>query len=323
MMVRFGIVGAAGIAKRFAHDIKFVGNASITAVAARTSEKAEAYKKEYAVDYAFPSYEEMAKSDVIDAAYIATPHRFHYEHALLFIKNKKHVLVEKPITVNLGEYERLVEAAKAAGVLLMEAMWTRFLPAINHVKRLVDSGRLGKLLEAKIEFGIPLMLFTSSDRRWLNPELAGGSLLDLGVYNLTMYNLIKKADTQDLFAKAKFTSTLVDSDCQINITDSNNAKIELRSSMKKLLSNKAKLIYENGSLVLKDFFGCQKVIIDGVKKTIPYEGDGFVHEIRAFANDVESGVLEDPVMTHEVSRESMASLDQVRKLIKLSYPFED
>ncbi|MGI6392085.1 MAG: Gfo/Idh/MocA family protein [Candidatus Izemoplasmatales bacterium] len=321
-MVRFGIVGAGGIAKRFCKDIKLVDNAVITAVASRTIDKAEAYKKALGLEHAFSSYSDMAKSDVIDAAYIATPHTFHYELALLFIKNKKHVLVEKPITVNLHQYEELIKAAKTNNVLIMEALWTRFLPAVKYVKSLVDSGKLGDLKKATIEFGHPLALFSSPKKRLMNPDLAGGSLLDLGVYNLSLYNYVKKVPVKTIVASAAFTKTGVDSECDVLITDENDAKIRLRSSMKRFLSNKARLEYSNSCIELKRFFGCQVVSIDGKKITIPYKGDGFVHEIIAFADDIENGLLEDPIMTHEASRESMSYLDQIRKLIKLKYPFE-
>jgi predicted dehydrogenase len=133
MMIRFGIVGAKGIAQKFARDIKLVENAKLTAVSARSEEQAKAYQNMYKTEYFFSSYEEMAKSSVIDAVYIATPHNLHFSLAILFMENKKHVLVEKPIAVNQVEYQKMIDCAKKNQVLLMEAMWTSFLPSTNYV----------------------------------------------------------------------------------------------------------------------------------------------------------------------------------------------
>ncbi len=321
-MVRFGIVGAGGIAKKFGKDIAYVKNATITAVSGRSKESAEKYKAYFKVEHAFSSYEEMAKSDVIDAVYIATPHNFHYEHTLLFIRNKKHVLVEKPITVNLNQYEELLLEAKKHGVLIMEAMWTHFLPAIRYVKELADSKAYGNLVEAKINFGFPLITFYPDEKRLLNPDLAGGSLLDLGVYPLSFYNLIKQVPIKTIDATATFTHTGVDDTCHVEIVDDSNARIHIKSSISKMLLDHALLTFANGIIELKNFHGCRRLVINGKRKTIPYEGEGFVHEIRAFANDVENNLLEDPILTHQASRESMKLMDDIRQIIGLKYPFE-
>ena len=201
-MVRFGIVGGGGIAKKFARDIAFVDHAVISAVAARTKEKAEEYGVFYHVKHMFSSYEEMAKSDVIDAVYIATPHSFHFEHAMLFIQHKKHVLVEKPITVNARQFKLLSNAAKTAGVLLMEAMWTHFLPATKFVKDLIDSNSLGKMQEAYIDFGYSLITNYPKERRLLNPKLGGGSILDIGVYPISFFLLINQVPIYEISAEA-------------------------------------------------------------------------------------------------------------------------
>jgi len=203
-MVRFGIVGAGGIANKFARDLLLVDNAKLTAVSARSVAKAEAYKLQYNVEFAFSSYEAMALSDKIDAVYIATPHNFHYEQAILFMRNHKHVLIEKPIAVNLSQYEEMVKVAKDNSVLMMEAMWTRFLPSTRFIKGIIDEGDFGNLVEADIEFGYSLIDNYPEERRLLNPNLAGGSVLDMGVYPLSFFLMINKAEIKEINAKADF-----------------------------------------------------------------------------------------------------------------------
>lgn len=321
-MVRFGIVGAGGIAKKFARDLAFVENAIITAVATSSKEKLEEYKQYYQADFAFSSYEDMAKSDAIDAVYIATPHSFHYEQALLFMKHNKHVLIEKPITVNLKEYEELKKVALEHNVLMMEAMWTYYLPAVIRAQELVKDGSFGKLLEAQIWFGQQLIDDYPKERRLLNPALAGGSILDIAVYPFSLYRLFQESPIKTMTAEAEFTSTGVDADCTVEITEEKGAKIHIRSSIKYGLFDFAKLTYENGVIELHEFHGCSSISVNGVREEIPYEGEGFVHEIRAFADDIDDNILEDPVMTYQQSTDSMTILDKTRELIGLKFPFE-
>ncbi len=321
-MVRFGIVGAGGIANKFSRDINYVEDALITAVSARTKEQAEEYKLRYSTKYAFSSYEDMAKSDVIDAVYIATPHSFHYEHAILFMKNKKHVLIEKPIAVNHIQFEEMVRVAKENNVLMMEAMWTHFLPSTIFIQNMINEEGLGKLLSAKIDFGYSLIENYQIDKRLLNPNLAGGSILDIGVYPLAFYQLIKQVDIIDLKAKAEFTQSGVDAFCEIEITNANNAKIHLRSSIDRELPNNAELIYEKGVIKMIDFSRSKEVYINNTKYNIEFEGEGFVHEIRSFVNSIENNLFENPIMTHELSDSTIKLMDSIREIIGLKYPFE-
>lgn len=321
-MVRFGIVGASGIAQKFARDIKLVENAKISAVSARNSEQAKIYQKMYETEYAFSSYEEMAKSDAIDAVYIAVPHNFHCELALLFMKNRKHVLVEKPLGVNQREYEKMFASSRENKVLLMEAMWTHFLPSTAYVKKIIDSNILGKLKEAEIEFGYNLVDNYPKTGRLLNKELAGGSLLDLGIYPVSFYNLIRQAEIKEIQASAEFTNTGVDLETEIIIIDEFDAKITMRSSLNTKLDNDAFLVYEFGDIKMIDFHRSVKVFINNQELNIPFEGEGFVPEIKSFVESITNGEIENKISTFKRSLESIKILDETRKLIGLKYPFE-
>lgn len=321
-MIRFGIVGAGGIANKFISDLALVKDAKLSAIAARTPEKAAAYKKQYHPDFVFSSYEDMAKSDCIDAVYIATPHNFHYEQALLFIREKKHVFIEKPITVNQKQLDHLIEEAKKHQVLMMEAMWTYFLPATHWLRVILDHQLLGKLKKAVVSFGFPLTIGKKTDHRLLDPNLAGGGLLDMGVYPINYYLLLSKAPIKSLSVKAQLTKTSVDGNGIIGIIDEDQTEFILKYSINKLLGDKAILKFEYGEIVMKDFHGCQEVKLNGHSIPIKYEGLGFTHQIRSFVDSINNNQLENPIVSLEHSRKSMALLDMIRKEIPLVYPFE-
>jgi len=321
-MIRFGIVGAGGIAKIFAHDILLVDGAVLNAVSARTKEKAEYYKQEYGVPYSFSSYEEMAKSDLIDAVYIATPHNFHHDLAILFMNHGKHVLVEKPIAVNIDEAKEMIEVAKRNGVMLMEAMWTHFLPSTRFVKGLTKEGDFGKLLEAKFEFGYDIISGEPDSGRHLDPKLAGGSVLDMGVYPLSFFQLIEDSKIESLRATAKLTHTGVDATTEVEILTEGNALVKIRCSLSETMGNDATLVYENGTILMKNFSRCQEVFVNNGRFEIPFEGKGFVHEMRAFVKDIEKQRSEDPIRSLKASLRTMELMDMVRNQIGLKYPFE-
>jgi len=318
-MIRFGIVGAGGIARKFARDIKFVDNAKITAVSARNQATANKYKEEYEVEFAYPSYLELAKSKEVDAIYIATPHNFHHEHAIMFMKHKKHVLIEKAVSANEKQLVEMIACAKENNVLLMEAMWTHFLPSSRYVKDYIKG--LGNLKEAYIDFGYDL-LGDNPKERILKPELAGGSILDVGVYPISFYHFVQKSPIKEIKASAAFTDTGVDAACDIEITDENDAKIYIKSSVNKLQSNDARLIYEDGIIEMKDFSRSKELYIDGDRIDIDYIAEGFPHQIESFIESIQNNQIENGIMTFNASQICMKTMDEVRRLIGLKYPFE-
>ena len=126
--IRWGIVGPGGIANKFAKAIKNVDCAELVAVASRSEQSGKAFAEKYDISIVFCGYESMAKSDVVDAVYIATPHSLHYSHAMLCVQNKKPVLCEKSFTTTAWEAEELFATAKENGVFITEAIWTRYMP---------------------------------------------------------------------------------------------------------------------------------------------------------------------------------------------------
>jgi len=321
-MIRFGIVGAGGIARKFARDIQFVDNAIVVAIASRNIKKANEFKDEFGIEFAFGSYEEMANSNEIDAVYIATPHNFHMEQSILFMNHKKHVLCEKPIAVNVNQFELMVEAAKSNDVLLMEAMWTRFLPVTLKVREVIRSKKLGNLKHANLEFGFAFVGKKEDKGRLFNENLAGGSLLDVGIYPVAYTLNLTDEPIKSLTTKAQFYKTGVDTECIIDVVFKGGATAHLVSSFLEDRLCPALIEFENGTILVENFWSSTKVTINNEVFEFPHLGEGFPYEIKAFVGTLEKGLLENDVMTYEQSRKSMELLDRIRKDIGLVYPFE-
>lgn len=181
--INWGIIGAGNISSKFATALKDMENTNIRAIAARDLKKSEEFAKEFGADIAYGSYEELAKDPEIDVVYIGTLHTEHVKNTELCLKNKKAVLCEKPFTLNAKDTKYLMNLAKENNVFLMEAMWTKFLPVTNKVKQWIAEGKIGTVKRLEIGFGFSNPIDYSS--RMFNYEMAGGALLDMGVYPIT------------------------------------------------------------------------------------------------------------------------------------------
>ena len=178
--VRWGIVGPGRIARLVVQDFDEVASAEVVAVASRSADRAEAFAGEHGVPRAYGSYREIIAAEDVDVLYIATPHPQHEAVALAAIAAGKAVLVEKAFTATVAGAERVVEAARTARVFAMEAMWTRFQPAIVAARELIADGAIGEVRQVQADLGVDRP-FDPADRLY-DPAQGGGALLDLGVY---------------------------------------------------------------------------------------------------------------------------------------------
>lgn len=177
--LRWGILGTGLIARLFTSDLNLTGH-TVTAVGSRTQESADAFAGEHGIPRAHGSYEELAADPEVDVIYISTPHPFHAEGALLALSHGKHVLVEKPFTLNAAEARQVVELAEEKGLIVLEAMWTRWLPHMIRIRELIASGALGEVRAVIADHDQKLP--DDPEHRIQNPALGGGALLDLGIY---------------------------------------------------------------------------------------------------------------------------------------------
>jgi len=183
-MNNWAVIGTGGMAGAFVSDANHGKGGQFTAVYSRTLDKANAFADEHDIEHRFDNLADMLARDDIDIVYIATPHTQHFEQAMLAIQAGKAVLVEKPVTTNLEDTKRLYDAAKEAGVFCQEALWTRFNPAYQQILAEARDGRLGTIRHSTSNFGFPAP--KDPEHRLNNPKLAGGALLDIGLYPLLL-----------------------------------------------------------------------------------------------------------------------------------------
>lgn len=186
--LRWGILGTGGIANAFAADLVNADSGEVTAVGSRNQANADRFGDRHAIARRHASYEALVSDNGVDVIYVATPHSFHHEHALLALEAGKHVLVEKAFTMNAEQAVELVAAARARGLFLMEAMWTRFLPHVLEIRRLLAEGALGQVVTVMADHGQWFAFDPQS--RLFAPELGGGALLDLGVYPVSFASMV-------------------------------------------------------------------------------------------------------------------------------------
>ncbi len=322
--VRWAVLGAGKIAHSFTQDFNAVKNAELVAIAASNKSRAEAFAKEYSLPLAY-SYEELYNSNEVDAVYVATTHNFHYEQCMQCLEHGKNVLCEKPITLNDNQFKKLARLSQEKKVFLMEAMWTWFLPSVLKAKQWLQEGKIGNLKIIEAGFGFPMEKnFTG---RMYNIELAGGALLDLGVYPVAFsaYFMNKKPDT--ITASGVLTNTGVDERTGM-ILQYGDVTATLFTSMVSIMANKAMLYGENGYIEIPDFFKASAALLydDHHNLIEKFEDDrttkGYNYEIQHATDAILQQKLESDIMPHSKSDEIQEIMTEVRRQIGLAYPGE-
>jgi len=322
--IRWGIVGPGCIANKFATAIKNVDSAELVAVASRTEESGRAFAKKYNIPNVFCGYETLAQSDCVDAVYIATPHPFHKDCAELFIKNKKHVLCEKPLCINAYQATKLKECAQKNKVFLMEAMWTRFLPAIKELQKVVLKGTIGDVMGITADFCYATS--PEEEEKLFLTSMAGGSILDVGVYGLHFASLLLGSNPDKISCVAQIANG-VDTHAQISLVYDSGAIATVTSATVLQKPENAVVYGTKGYITIPQFYGANElcVCVDGEKKIISAHsiGDGFEEEIYEACQCIASGKLQSDTMTLDESIAIIRIMDSAREQIGVKYPLFD
>ena len=318
--IKWGIIGLGKIANKFATDLAIVENTQLVAVASRSQYKADKFAAKFNVENTYKSYEKLAKDSAVDAVYIATPHSFHKEHALLCMQNKKAVLCEKPFAMNLQEVEEMIATARENNVLLMEALWTFFLPDFKYVLDIVKNNKFGKLkrLEADFGFYAPYNI----ENRLFKKELGGGSLLDIGIYPIFVA-LSTLGIPVSIASEASFFENGADSECNI-VFNYKNAKAILSSSLLKKSPTLALFTFDKAVVKINSQFHAPTTVTvfnDKQEETIDfsYNTIGYNFEIEHFNTLLRNSKKESTIMTFDFSKRLIKTLDKVREIIGLQY----
>ncbi|PZR52676.1 gfo/Idh/MocA family oxidoreductase [Xylanimonas oleitrophica] len=323
--VRWGVLGAGSIAASFADGVRSRTRGSITAVGSRQAAKAEAFTAAHAPGArAHGSYEELVTDDDVDVVYVATPHSHHLEHALLAVGAGKHVLVEKPLTRSVAESELLLDAAREAGVFCMEAMWTRFLPHVAALRAVIARGEIGQVRTVQAEFDVAFPY--DPEHRLFAPGLAGGALLDLGVYPLAFaHDLLGMPEY--VTVRGSLAPTGVDDHVGMLLEWAEGQQAVLHTSSRAAGPQAATIIGTQGRIELaQGFFTPTDFTVtraDGTRWT--YEsprGEGKAYEAAEVARLIAAGAVESPRHTWRDTLEVMSLLDEARSQVGVVYPGE-
>lgn len=322
----WAILGPGNIARKFAQDLALVPQARLHAVASRSLANAQAFAAEFGVPHAVGSYEDLLAVPGIDAVYIATPHSEHYAHTLLCLRAGLPVLCEKAFAQNAGQAQEMIRVAREGRVLLMEAFWTRFFPAIAQALTLVAAGHIGEVKHLVADFGFATPYQPAG--RLFNPALAGGSLLDIGVYPLFISQLFLGVPSA-VGAVATFAPTGVDLNCAMSLAYPGGATASLFSTIEAQTENRCVLFGTKGKLHLLGRFHAPtgvQVQLTGEELTqtfsCPAPGLGYHYEAAHVQECLAQGLTESPLLPLDFSLQLMQQLDAVRQHIGLRYPGE-
>lgn len=322
--MKLAILGAGNIAGVMAKTIIPMEGVEAYAVAARELSRAQTFAKEYGFAKAYGSYEEMLRDSAIDLVYVATPHSHHYDHVKLCLENGKNVLCEKAFTVNARQAEELLAMAKSKGKLLTEAIWTRYIPMRFILDGVLESGIIG---EAQSLTGNLCYVLNHLERN-KRPELAGGALLDLGVYPLNFACMTFKSGVKRIVSTCRFNEYGVDDENSILITFEDGKTATLHSSQL-AASERGGMIYgTKGYIEVENINNCQGIkvfdknyrLIQEIKA--PAQITGYEYEVEACMEAMNKGLLECPQMPHAETLRMMRIMDRIREDWGLKYPME-
>jgi predicted dehydrogenase len=320
--INWGIIGLGNIAHKFAHDLQLVEGANVYGVASRSIDKAKKFGEQYQADRYYGSYKELTDDPNIDVVYIATPHVYHCELTLMALDAGKAVLCEKAFGMNTAEVEKMIAKAKEKKLFLMEALWTRFIPATEKMLALVNSGSIGELQTVRADFGFKADF--DPDKRLFNKELGGGSLLDIGIYPIFL-SLLTLGVPKEITARATMSTTAIDSSCMMLFKYANDQTAILDSNINIATPVEGWLHGAKGSLKMHNPFHHTKEIsfykdhnlIENF--TLDYIGNGYYHEILEVMQCLRKGKTESEKMPLSFSLELIELLDNVRNEIGLTY----
>jgi predicted dehydrogenase len=326
-MYNWGIIGPGKIARKFAADLKLLPNARLHAVASTSPERAAAFAAEYNIGHVFTRYEDIVHCPGIDIVYVATPHALHCENALICLEHGLPVLCEKPFAMNSAEARRMVAAAHKNRAFLMEALWTRFIPAVNHAFELLAQGEIGELHTVKSDFGFKMPFDPS--HRIFNKALGGGSLLDIGIYPaLLPLLLFGKPAGEDILAAATFTPTGVDESCAFTFQYPGNRLALGHSTVAANTPVEAWLYGTEGTIYLHPrWHHTDRLTVSRYEDRqenkrdlhLPYEGWGYSFEAAHVMQCLENEMLESDKIPLDLTLDLVETLDIVREKVGLEY----
>lgn len=324
-VIRWGILGTGKIASAFATALQDTPGARLVAVASRSADSATTFGARFGASRCHGSYQALADDAGVDVVYIGTPHPMHHENAMMCLHGGKAVLVEKSFAMNRRQAEDIIALARRKRLFVMEAMWTRFLPAVMEAKRIVDSGEIGTPTHVSADFGFAASV--GPQHRLLNPDLGGGALLDVGIYPLSMASFFL-GEVEAVQAQAQMAASGIDLQTAFTLRHKGGAMSSCSCSLRARTPTELTISGEKGFVRLHDrFYNTETMsvtLVDGPARsqrtlTMPRSGNGYTHEAQEVGRCMRLGLIESPFIPHEETLNIMGAMDDIRRQIGLRY----
>jgi predicted dehydrogenase len=316
--IKWGIVGTGGIAKLFANDIKQIENCKVIAVCSRKQESGDKFANKYKIENVYTDYTAMLANRDIDCIYVATPHSMHRDNSIQAMKAGKAVLCEKPISLSLKDTKEIIEYSKTHNILFMEALWSKFLPAVSKLLELLDEKVIGDIKFVKADFGIDVGDDYPEDARLLNPELGGGALYDVGIYPISFASFIFKETPIAIQTTKIAASTGVDALSSYTFQYKNGSCATLFGTITAVPENNLFIRGTEGCINMPKFWQGDQFSIEfnnGRKEShkFPKSGHGYTHEIKEFVKSYEKGSYQNEIMPHKESVNISKVMEEIYK----------
>jgi len=324
--IRWAILGTGNIARQFATGLKAVSDAKLLAVGSRSAHNAEKFAADFSVPRIYPTYQQLANDPDLDIIYIATPHPFHMENSILCLKAGRSVLCEKPFAINAKQAKKMITAAKANKVFLMEAMWTRFLPAVEKVRKLLDKQIIGRPQMVQANFGFKADAIPK--HRLLNPKLGGGALLDVGVYCISFASMVFNKPAKKITSMAHIGKTGVDEQSAYILGYDKDQMAVLTSTLSVNTENDAIITGTKGSIKIHSpFWIPTKITVTTDAKgqkifELPITSNGYNYQAEHVNKCLKAVKSQSDVMPLNETLEIMKTMDKIRSQWDMEYPDE-
>lgn len=326
---RWGILGCGRHARRIAAGIAEVDDAEVYAAASRTPGKAAQFCEEIRAGRAYDTYEALLADPNVDAVFITTTNQLHCEDAILALKSGKPVVCEKPLAVNAAQVEQMIRTARECGVFFMEAMWSRFFPAMQRTRKLVQQGVIGRVQMIRANYGYRMTGHDLSDpsSRIFDPSRGGGSLLDVGVYPLYFSSMLAGGEPEQISGMMHPTPLGIDAHCAATVRFRSGVLASILSGIDGNSDTNAWVYGSEGYLRIPAFYKPDTLHIfrDGEPEEtlrFPYAGNGYQFELMHAQDCIRAGKLESDIMPLDESLRLCRTLDTLRRDWDLKYPFE-
>lgn len=320
--MKLGILGAGGIASTMAKTVAGMKDVEAYAVAARDLERARVFAQKYEVKKAYGSYEEMLADDEVELVYIATPHSHHYLHAKMCLEAGKNVLCEKAFTVNAEQAQKLFDLAKEKKLLITEAIWTRYMPSRKMINDIIESGVIGEVTAVTAN----LSYTVSHVERIRKPELAGGALLDVGVYPINFASMVLGDKVKDVKATAIFQNG-VDILDSIAMVFEGDRMATLQCGAREISDRMGSIFGTRGYMQVQNINNPEKITVfdtehkEVASYVVPEQISGYEYEVESCMKAIQEGKLECLEMPHAETIRIMKILDDIRKSWNYEIPW--